>query len=277
MLILTTFLAVAVFGSDAALHFATSTVQFDQISNTLTPNLAYGRGLSETCLKLQRLENFGLPCSFNYLGTDPNVVGELNESFRLQHNSSQVSELLIIEEESLKHGDMVVLAEQGTALQPGIDYKASTIGVSSQCQPITTQCNMRVDAENNYLTYFNCTDEFWGVLGAAPNISSTYTKGVDANVPGLAYKPANNLQYEFFNTSQLNKPYNSIGYDSQGDQTLSPLPDAELINPIYFALAGRIIFGAESAGVRSIMTVKSLSTDSRMATARLFICTSILH
>jgi hypothetical protein len=248
MLMATTILALAVFGSDAALHFTTTTVPFNQITSIAIPDLQYGRGLSEICLNFDRLENQGLPCSYNLLGTDPNTNYEQNEIFRLQHNISQVSELLVIEEPSLEHGDMVILAQQGTTVQSTIDYTASTIGVSTQCVPITTKCDMRTDPDNIYHTLFNCTDEFWGILGAPPNVSQTLIKAVDANVPGLAYKPASNIQYAFFNDSDLESPYNPLGYNANGSQTLPPYTNAELINPIYFALAGRIDYASESAG-----------------------------
>ena len=249
VLIVTTCLALAVFGSDAALHFTTTTVPFDQIKETLVPTLQYGRGLSEYCLTLNRLQNYGLPCSYNYIETDPNAVEETNESFRLQQNISQINELLVVEDRALTHGDMVVLTQQATTVDTEVDYKISTIGVSSQCHPITTRCNMRSDLANEFHTLFNCTDQFWGVLGSAPNASQTFTKAIDANVPGLAYKPASNLEYGFFNDTQLTLPYNTIGYNSSGAaNALPPLTDAELINPIYSAFAGRIGFAWESAG-----------------------------
>jgi hypothetical protein len=248
VLIVTTFLALAVFGSDAALHFTTTTVPFDQLKDTLTPTLQYGRGLSEYCLTLNRLQNYGLPCSYNYIETDPNAVEESNESFRLAQNNSKISELLVVQDRTLTRGDMVVLTPAANTVDSEVNYKASTIGVSSQCYPITTRCNMRSDTANEYHTLFNCTDQFWGVLGAAPNASQTFTKAIDANVPGLAYKPAANLQYGFFNDSQLTLPYNTIGYNSSGDSVYPPLTDAELINPIYSAFAGRIGWSSESAG-----------------------------
>lgn len=247
VLMMTTCLALAVFGSDAALHFTTATVPFDQISNTPVPTLQYGRGINALCANFPRLQNYGLPCSYDWLG-DPNSVEEVNESFRLQHNTSQINELLVIADESLIHGDMIVLAQQAAGTNNEVDYKASTIGVSSQCYPITTQCDMKSDPTNDFLTFFNCTNEFWGVLGAPPNTSSNFVKAPDANVPGLAYKPASNLEYAFFNNTQLTLPYNTIGYNSSGDTAFPPLTDAELINPMYSAFAARIGWNYESPG-----------------------------
>jgi len=66
-------------------------------------------------------------------------------------------------------------------------------------------------------------------------------------------------RYAFFSDPDLKTIYNSVGYDPKtGQSTLavSPpeipkdtsIPDAKLLNPIYFALAGRFAFSAESAG-----------------------------
>jgi hypothetical protein len=247
VLIMTTCLALAVFGSDAALHFTTTTVPFDQLRNTPVPTLQYGRGINALCSNFPRLQNYGLPCSYSFLG-DPNAAAEVTESFQLQHNNSEISELLVVRDRSLLHGDMIVLAQQAAASDNEVDYRASTIGVSSQCVPITTKCNMRSDPTTELHTLFNCTDEFWGVLGAPPNTTSTLVKALDPNVPGLAYKPASNLEYAFFNNTQLTLPYNPIGYDSAGNATLPPLTDVELINPIYSAFAARIGWNYESPG-----------------------------
>lgn len=248
VLIMTTCLALAVFGSDAALHFTTTTVPFDQLRNTSVPTLQYGRGVNALCSNFPRLENYGLPCSYSFLG-DPNAAEEVTESFRLQHNTSQISELLVVTDKSLVHGDMIVLAQQATAMDSEVDYKASTIGVSSQCYPITTKCNLRSDPTNPFQTLFNCTDEFWGIIGAnPPNGNANLSKAVDPNIPGLAYKPAANLEYAFFNDSQLTLPYNSVGYNSSGATAFPPLTDEELINPIYSAFAARIGWNYESPG-----------------------------
>lgn len=66
----------------------------------------------------------------------------------------------------------------------------------------------------------------------------------------------------FFEDSGLSIPYNSIGLNpstGQADQDLLGLSDSDLINPVYFALAGLIDNSAERAGV-------NLSTDAAFYT-----------
>jgi hypothetical protein len=60
------------------------------------------------------------------------------------------------------------------------------------------------------------------------------------------------IRYSFFADQDLHTIYNSVGYDPETDQSASPnqtsIPDADLLNPIYLAFAGRIPSSFESAG-----------------------------
>jgi hypothetical protein len=250
--------AAAVFVADTALHYSTSTVPFDVISSNIQPVYEYGRGLSQYCLDFDRIENIGFPCSYNITIDDPNAAAQVNEIFYLQHNESRTSEIRRISNPELPHGDLAILMPQMQNLSPDIDFRASTIGVSTQCRPITSKCDMRITNPGVWThTGFNCSSGFFGVLGKSPNISEFITGFTpDPDLPPLEFKPAPNLQYGFFTDSTLTTPYNSEGYDPETDQpTLPPLPDTKLINPIYLGIAGRFSVLAQSAG-------SSLSNDS---------------
>jgi hypothetical protein len=65
----------------------------------------------------------------------------------------------------------------------------------------------------------------------------------DPDVPPLAYKPSANLQYFFSPSSTLSSVYNTVGYDAkllQPSTSIPPLPDKDLVNPIYMGVAARI-------------------------------------
>jgi hypothetical protein len=65
----------------------------------------------------------------------------------------------------------------------------------------------------------------------------------DPDVPPLAYKPSANLQYFFSPSSTLSSVYNTVGYDAkllQPSHLIPPLPDKDLVNPIYMGVAARI-------------------------------------
>jgi hypothetical protein len=186
-------LAIAVFVTDTYLHYTTQTINFDQIAIVTKPTNMFGRALDKYCLDFNRAENYGFPCSMS--ASDPNAVAEQNEIFRLQHNSSSASEIRFVHTDNLLHGDVALLVPQSQSFSQGVDFRASTIGVSSQCISITTDCEMRYDTQYSYHTLFNCSDNFWGVLGKSPNISEVDgTFYPTPYVPPLGYKPAPNLQ-----------------------------------------------------------------------------------
>jgi hypothetical protein len=193
MLTFAVLLAIAIFVTDTYLHYTTQTVDFDQIAVVAQPTNMFGRALSKYCLDFDRAQNYGFPCSMSE--ADPNAIAEQNEIFRLQHNSSSASEIRFVHIDHLLHGDVALLAPQSQSFSQDVDFRASTIGVSSQCIPITADCEMRYDTQYPYHTRFNCSDNFWGVLGKSPNISEVDgTFYPTPYVPPLGYKPAPNLQ-----------------------------------------------------------------------------------
>lgn len=249
--------AAAVFLADTALHYSTSTISFDVIGSNIQTLHEYGRGLSQYCLDFDRIANLGFPCSYNITVDNPNGWAEGNEIFYLQHNDSQHSEIRLVSSPELAHGELALLMPQMQNLPPNIDFRTSTVGVSTQCYPITAECDMRITNPGVWThTGFNCSNGFFGVLGKSPNISELSSFSPDPDVPPLAFKPAPNLEYAFFSDSELNTIYNSEGYDAENDQpTLPPLPDDKLVNPIYLAIAGRFSQSVESVG-------NSMSNDS---------------
>ena len=251
------FLAAALFLADTALHYSTSTIDFDVISSNVQPLYEYGRGLSQYCLTFDRIGNQGFPCSFNITVDDPNGWTEVNEIFYLEHNNSRTSEIRLVPSPELVHGDLALLMPRMQNLPQDIDFRASTVGISTQCYPITSQCNMRITNPGVWdHTGFNCSRGFFGVLGKSPNISELSGFSPDPDVPPLGFKPAPNLQYGFFTDSDLNAPYNSEGYNSTDDQPeLSPWPDVQLVNPVYLGIAGRFSGAAQAVG-------NSMSNDS---------------
>jgi hypothetical protein len=247
--------AAAVFLADTALHYSTSTIAFDVISSNFQPLHEYGRGLSQYCLNFDRIENLGFPCSYNITVDDANA--QVNEVFYLEHNNSRISEIRLVSTPQLAQGDLALLMPRMQNLPPNIEFRASTIGISTQCHSITSECNMRIANPDVWVhTGFNCSTSFFGVLGKSPNIHELSSFSPDPDVPPLAFKPASNLQYAFFTDSNLSSPYNSEGFDPVDARlTLPPLPDAKLINPIYLGIAGRFSGSDQSVD-------NSMSNDS---------------
>jgi hypothetical protein len=256
-LTLTLVLAVVVFAADTALHYTTSTINFDQISITPTPQThAYGRALSEECLTLNRSANFGLPCSRNGIVSstdyDEYVAGQ-NEIFYLLHGTSNISQIVRVDapEEDQQSSNnsnntkaqVALLLPQTANLSPYRDYRATTAGVITECTPISSECEWKTSGPEELYSQFNCSKNFWGVLGKAPNVTDTGTVVSDDDVPPLGFKPGSSLQYSFFMDETLNVPYDSSGEDGPF------MPDAELINPVWLGVAARFALTSQRAGV----------------------------
>lgn len=248
-LTLTLILAIIVFGADTALHYTTSTINFDQIS-TVSGMHAYGRGMSEECLALNRSENIGLPCSRNgnlaledYFAF---VTGQNEISF-LEHNLSNISQVSLVSApnqlSASEQEKVAILLPQTANLSPYQDYRATTPAVVTTCTPISSECQWKTIGPEDLYSQFNCTDSFYGVLGKAPNVSVTGNSIDDSDVPPLGFKPSSALQYSFFMDQNLDTPYDSTGVNGP------VLSGSELINPVYLGVAARFFSTSQRAGV----------------------------
>lgn len=193
---LTLFLSGAVLIADTVLHYTTSTINLDDVSVSKQLGES-GRGLSETCLLVNRSENAGYPCSRNILLSlsDPDAfLREQNEMFYLQHNTSQISEILLAPAQGSVSGDIAMLLPQSSTLSPFVDYRASTIGISTHCKPITDKCEFGVWGTNESYSGFYCSHYFYGVLGKPAVVANDSSTTGDPDIPRLALKLSPNLQ-----------------------------------------------------------------------------------
>lgn len=250
-LTLTLVLACIVFGADTAVHYSTSTIAFDQISIP-QEKLAYGRALSEACLTLSRLDNLGLPCSRNGITAvddyDTYAAGQ-NEIFFLNHDTSSISKIVLVDSDPRKgvnaSTQVALLIPQPSTLSPFRDFRAETAGVIMTCKAVTnTQCNWTdgVLGEETF-SQFNCSDNFYGILGKMASIDDSGHMIKDPDVPTLATKPGSVIQYAYFQDSDLNIPYDAVG------DLGTFLGDSQLINPVYVAIAARFATISQRAGV----------------------------
>ncbi|KAK4940978.1 hypothetical protein LTR10_019022 [Elasticomyces elasticus] len=248
---ITLVLAMVVFGADTALHYTTSTINFDQVSTVSDSEVnTHGRGLSKECLTLNRTENFGLPCSRNgdLAASDyfAYVQGQNEISF-LEHNLSNTSEVSLVsapnQPSTSVHGNAVILLPQTANVSPYQDYRATTAAVVTTCTPITSECEWKTLGPQDLYSQFNCTNNFYGILGMPPNITQAGNMLDDSNVPTLGFKPSSTLQYSFFMDQDFDTPYDSTGVNGPA------LSDSQLINPVYLGVAARFTASAQRAGV----------------------------
>lgn len=257
-------LAALIFCADTAIHTFTSTIPYSRNTIRAEPTLSFGRGMSADCINFDRSLNQGLPCTVvadatvgaNFIARDS------GEIISLGRNVSTSNTIWKVEADLLKHGDLMVLMPQATNDLAGVEYSASTVGVSTQCIPSTKECKVRMSddtaPENSYVV-FNCTDNFRGVLGASPDIAkdSIVWTQTDSTTPDFNVKLDRNFQYAYFSDPDLDLIYNSIGgsLNNSGSSGELALPERALINPIYLATAGLIPVQNGAAG-------DSLSADA---------------
>lgn len=188
MLQIALLLSASTFLADQWLHYTTSTVQIIQVATTIGSE-GLGRGLTESCLLVRRADNFYEPCSRNQSASHVQLAEQQNEMYYLQHGSSPISSVDLVE---TKNGLRVALLGARGA-PPNLDYRASTIAVSTTCKPITSDCDMRTDMAHKTYTNFNCSEEFWGILNKPP-ITTSGLSAMGPDVPPLAFKWSGNLQ-----------------------------------------------------------------------------------
>jgi hypothetical protein len=161
--------------TDSALHYTTKTISYDLVAYGSDQNYQPGRGLSQRCLAVNRIENGGLPCTYDALGTNTNRVAENMEKFHLQHNSSAHSRIQVVEMDPSTGEQLALLVPLEENIPLKVDFRASTIGISAQCSFITPSCDMRLatanfSSPNALYTVFNCSSAFYGVLGKSPDL-----------------------------------------------------------------------------------------------------------
>jgi hypothetical protein len=133
---------------------------------------------------MDRDANGGLPCSVSSLISENDYLREQNEMLFLLHNSSEISEIRVVPGDD---GDIAFPLPKTQYLSPYIDYRASTIGMTTQCKPISHLCDFGAWGPDDLYSGFFCSSKFWGVLG------KTVNKTLDPDVPPLAISINTNL------------------------------------------------------------------------------------
>ena len=225
-------------GAIVLLHVTTRMVEHDSLDFDAKYNP--GRGLTEQCLSYDRSET-GLPCTDN--SSAPDRAYQLREEFRLARGTSSFSKI--------EHARVVGRPSKlglllANDVPTSVDYLASTFGTCIDCEFITDQCRLHaattdIASEAYFWTAFNCSPGFYGMLGKEPVIVDFYP-APDADTPHLNFKPSLHLQIGYYFDPGLEFPYNPVGYDALLNRTLDPYSAAELMNPLYMAVAGRVGF-----------------------------------
>ena len=251
--------------ADTVFHTYSDSVNIETFGHSLAEIQSHGYDLTPVCKSFDRCGNAGLPCTWDL--SDYMSLLEFNtranEIFRIGTNVSEYSQI-----QTLAPG-LSILLPQSSRVSNTTDYKASTFAVVATCRPITEICKMQA-LDTQTFTMFNCSDEFRGVIGEVPVVSTTQNFTIlDPDTPPLDFKPSGYLQYGFYEDANLSTPYNSVGYNVSEPSwavnfaSTSCPTDASIPATAHMGVAGR--FSASSA-----LATANLSTDAGLFSSPIY-------
>lgn len=246
--LLSVLLGVAVTIADAFLHVITETVQITTYSDPQPLSHLLGRGLNAYCLGVNRIiDNYGFPCSYAMntdIAVNPGFTQGRTEIQRIAHNTSSAATMQLGPATNIDGRTIAYLLPEITSIPEGINYQATTLGVAAQCFLIPpTSCNLtRWGPNGAFYTNFNCSSQFYGILGMPPlNNAINTVQTVSSNTSFLMINQNANLFYNYFTDSDLEIVYNTADLDASADQPddAQPWPDSRLQSTVYMAFAWR--------------------------------------
>lgn len=238
--LLSMLLVVSIFIADTIFHTYTDTVNILEVGPLSEP-ISLGHRLINKCQNFDRSQNLCLPCTWDVSGSTMEFQQLTNSVYQVRTNISQTSQI-----QSMGSG-LSILLPTSARVPNTTEYRARTIGVSTQCRPITRSCNPT--ATNGTYTQFNCSDAFRGIINKAPvKPADQYFTIADPDTPPLNLKHTAYLQFGIFEDEGLSTPYNPVNYNVShsgwaidcGDSSTTPCPtDGSLLDEIHVGVAGR--------------------------------------
>src|SRR5436305_8198581 len=105
---------------------------------------SFGRGLTPRCITIRIFTNQGYPCTSQDSALSHQEYTEReNDVSNIQTNTSHVNQVQFLKAASLPRGDLAVLYPAVGVVSSSIDYRARTLGVSTQCQLMTPICRIK--------------------------------------------------------------------------------------------------------------------------------------
>ncbi|KUJ08198.1 uncharacterized protein LY89DRAFT_789039 [Mollisia scopiformis] len=237
---------------DTVLHITTKTVSIYKITAIPSPNVTFGKGLTSDCANWTAQTDYtgvtplAYPCTVFEAVTSAGMLNG-NEVYKTINNISTENQVFQVSTGNATTGDLFILGP-GQGQNPiDSDYKATTIGVSTSCEAISTLCNL--EAPEGAATIFNCSSG-WGGNIEVPEFTPTaliHTSAYDSQteLPENYTSMHNNFGLGVFADQNLTKAYDFIGYNASLGHTTP--------NPFYLGAAALV----QSAGA-------SLANDSEL-------------
>ncbi|CZR63653.1 uncharacterized protein PAC_13550 [Phialocephala subalpina] len=222
---------------DTVLHITTKTVSIYETTAIPSPNVTLGKGLNAACANwtAQTTFDFNLnevplnyPCT-TWRGTSAGLFYP-NEVFQTINNISSDNQVLQVSSGNSSTGDLFLLGPSASQRSSNTDYRATTIGVSTSCQAISTLCDLQAPVGAS--TSFNCSSGWSGNI-QVPEYDPTglIQTGIQSSTGG-SYNftsKENNFGLGVFGDRNLSIAYNITNYNASLPHTT--------YNPFYLGVA----------------------------------------
>jgi hypothetical protein len=198
---------------DTWFGIVTTPVQVAQLQTITTPTNSFGRGLVSYCtnssdqtansitstIDHEYLSGDYIPCILA-VGPDGSELQSESEAYATMNNVSQTNTVKEYSPDSLK----VFYYLSDSATSADVDFKATTFAVTTECEVITSKCNLNLDTST-----FNCTPSFAGSL-TSPGPAVVATRVTDDSPVGVQYFGDPGLMNNFSTTSGAYSPQNPL-------------------------------------------------------------------
>ncbi|KAF8847558.1 hypothetical protein BDZ45DRAFT_733530 [Acephala macrosclerotiorum] len=224
---------------DTVLHITTKAVSIYETTVVSSPNDTFGKGMNAACANwtAQRTFDFNdnevpyaYPCTTWSAVTGAGLVYP-NEVFRTISNLSSENQVLQVSSGNSSTGDLFLLGPAASQRSANSDYRATTVGVSTNCQAISTLCNLHSSAGAS--TSFNCSSAWAGELEGPDFLPTALIKsGIYSSTTETPYNftsKENNFGLGVFADRNLSIAYNITNYNASFPHTT--------YNPFYLGAA----------------------------------------
>lgn len=274
---------VAIVAVDTTLHYTTPTALHRKYSRSSLPSSSFGRQLQQECVNFNRIGNDGLPCSYIIDNGTGNLAHfrDRGEVYRLLNSQSSKQEIRKFHFPELYNGDLQALFPRAQDIPSGINFYATTLGVSTQCTPMTRQRgftylpapilptgeNILKDPRTvgslfSYM-YYCSRDLHGGGTTLRGLLLDAYT--LEMSTTGFIGDAGNASSgyFQYYTDASMTRKWHSNLTQEQDDAILSSsyYSSSEDVNPTFLGILGSVTVQNNSAG-NSLMNDWNISSES---------------
>lgn len=237
VLLVSSLTGYAITGVDTWLHLVIETVNVD-VGSSQTPSATYGRGMADVSC-VNDTQNFNLvdtrtsgECGVARLSTGYYLTRS-SEAYKTLGNLSDINTV-----RTVQVNDHTIAYLGPASIPHNLDYQATTLGIGTQCTPITQKCNLTSETASE--TPFRCSKGFYGdlytlsIAGRDFSTNNAYTQPIT----GMVWFDDAALTRYANNSYQNNLPHNPyhLGVWTISQQN-GPLDSADIVYTLLGSMA----------------------------------------